>query len=397
MAGPLQGIRVIDLGQLIAGPWAATMLADQGAEVIKVERPAGGDPFRYVGSSRGGMSGTFHVLNRGKRSLALDLTRPEGTDVLRALVRTADVLIQNLRPGAVEDLGIGYEVLRAEREDLIYVSLSGFGPDGPYAGRGAYDNVIQAYSGLADGQSDTATGEPRFVQQLMSDKLTAWAGAQAATAALVARGLGRGGQHVELPMLDTVIAFLWPDRAGDRILEGDGIAAQPPLGPNFSFLELADGFGTATAFSDAEFAGLCRALDLADVAEDPKLSSVAVRMQNLDHLSATYRDHIGPAAAKLRGEEFERALEAERVPHAVVHPIERVHEDPHVAATGVFERREHAIAGPLREPRHPARFAGTPVERAGDAPALGQHGDEILEELGLGDRIAALRSAGVVA
>jgi crotonobetainyl-CoA:carnitine CoA-transferase CaiB-like acyl-CoA transferase len=396
MSGPLDGFRVLDLGQLIAGPWAATMLADQGADVIKLERPGVGDLFRYVGSSRGGMSGMFHLLNRGKRSLALDLARPEGVEVFLELARGADVIVQNLRPGVVERLGIGYEQVRAVRDDIVYLSLSGFGPEGPYAQRGAYDNVIQSYSGLADAQADPETGKPEFVRQLLTDKLTAWAGAQAATAALLARALGRGGQHVELSMLATAIAFLWPDRAGHRILQGEGIDEQPPLGPNFKLLELADGFGTATAFTDAEFAGLCRALGLAEVAADPLLSSTAARMQNFDHMTATYRDKIGPAAAKLDRQSFERELVAQDVPHGVVRSIDELHADPHVVATGLFAERDHAVAGRLREPRHPARFHGTPLDGVGDAPTLGQHSDQILAEFGLAGRTAELRAAGVV-
>jgi len=396
MPGPLEGMRVLDIGTLIAGPWAATMLADQGAEVIKVERPEGGDLFRYVGSRRGGMSGMFHVLNRGKRSLALDLTDPSGVEVFLALAATADVVVQNLRPGVVDRLGVGYDAVRAVREDIVYLSLSGFGPDGPYAQRGAYDNVIQTLSGLADAQGDAETGEPRFIQQLVTDKLTAWAGAQAATAALLSRALGRGGQHVELPMLAAAVSFLWPDRAGHQILQGEGVDEQPPLGPNFRLLPLADGFGTATAFTDAEFAGLCNALGLADVAEDPRLATTAARMTNLDLMTATYRERIGPAAAKRTREEFSRELLARDVPHGVVTSIEELHEDPHVVATGVFEERDHPIAGRLREPRHPARFHGTPLARPADAPALGQHSDEILRELDLGERVDALRASGVL-
>jgi crotonobetainyl-CoA:carnitine CoA-transferase CaiB-like acyl-CoA transferase len=396
MSGPLEGIRVLDLGQLIAGPWAATMLADQGADVIKLERPGTGDPFRYVGSNRGGMSGIFHVLNRGKRSVALDLARAEGRDVFLALARTADVVVQNLRPGVVDRLGVGYEQVCGVRDDIVYLSLSGFGPEGPYASHGAYDNVIQAYSGLADSQADPETGRPESIRQLLTDKITAWAGAQAVTSALLARALGRGGQHVEMSMLETAIAFLWPDRAGHRILQGEGVNEQPPLGPNFKLLELADGFGTATAFTDAEFAGLCRALGLADVAEDSRLSSTAARMQNLDHLTATYRDDIGPAAAKLDRASFERELTRHDVPHGVVRTIDEVHEDPHVAATNIFDERDHAIAGRLREPRHPAHFHKTPIGRPADAPALGQHTDEVLQTLDLESSIQDLRAAGIL-
>lgn len=397
MPGPLEGIRVLDIGMLIAGPWAATMLADQGADVIKVERPGAGDLFRYVGSHRGGMSGMFHVLNRGKRSLALDLSDPAGAEVFLELARTSDVIVQNLRPGVADRLGVGYEAVRAVREDIVYLSLSGFGPDGPYAQRGAYDNVIQTLSGLADAQADAETGEPHFIQQLVTDKLTAWAGAQAATAALLARALGRGGQHVELPMLAAAVSFLWPDRAGHRILLGEEVQEQPPLGPNFRLLPLADGFGTATAFTDAEFAGLCEALGLSDVAADPRLATTAARMEHLDLMTETYRDKIGPAAALRTREEFSRELLARDVPHGVVRGIDELHEDPHVVATGIFAERDHAVAGRLREPRHPARFHETPLAAPADAPALGQHSDEILRELDLAARIDTLRASGVLA
>ncbi len=396
MPGPLEGLRVIDVGALIAGPWAATTLADQGADVIKVERPGVGDLFRHVGSNRGGMSGMFHVLNRGKRSLAVDLANPKGVEVFLALAATADVIVQNLRPGVVDRIGIGYEQVKEQREDIVYLSLSGFGSKGPYAHKRVYDNVIQTYSGLADAQMNPTTGEPEFLRQLLTDKLTAWAGAQAVTAALLGRALGRGGQHIEMSMLDTAVAFMWPDRAGDRILLGEGINEQPPLGPNFQLLPLADGFGTVTAFADSEFTGLCKALGLHEIAADPRFANTAARMENLDLVTRAYRDAIGPAASKLTREEFERRLDAEDVPHGVVRRLDELHADPQVIANEIFQERDHHTAGRLREPRHPARFSGTPLGRPSDAPGLGEHTDEILGELDLGARASDLRSEGVI-
>ncbi len=397
MAGPLDGLRVIDMGALIAAPLAAGMLADQGADVIKVEPPGLGDRFRYVGSSRGGMSGLFHLLNRGKRSIALDLTSEAGREVLLRLVRGADVLVQNLRPGVVERLGIAYDDLREVRPQLIYASLSGFGREGPYAGRSVYDNVIQTYSGIADAQKDPASGEPSFVRMLLVDKLTAVLAAQAISSALVARERGAGGQHVELAMLHAGIAFLWPDACADLILQGEGIAEQPGLGGNFDLMRLADGWGTATPFGDAEFQGMCRALDAPEVAEDPRMATVAARMASGDHFTHVLHEVLGKRASKLTREEFAQRFSENGVPFGVVTGREAVHRDPHVQAAGIFAESEHPIAGPLREPTPAAQFRGTPGALPTPAPGLGEHTDELLHELGMGARIEALREAGTVA
>ena len=249
--GPLAGIRILDVSAVMSGPLAATLLADQGAEAIKVEPPGAGDILRWVGSSRNGMSGTFHVTNRGKRSIALNLKEPRGLDILERLASQADVFIQNFRPGVADRMGIGWEQLRRENPGLVYLSISGFGSDGPYAQRRVYDNVIQAYSGMNGTQTDPESGEPQAIRQLICDKLTAYTAAQAVTAALLARERGQGGQHIELSMLETSIGFLWPDAAGDDMLLGDGITHQATVGSTYGLMRLADGFATATPLSDA--------------------------------------------------------------------------------------------------------------------------------------------------
>ena len=206
--GPLGGYRIIDATQMVSGPMATMILADQGADVIKVEPPGVGDLTRAMGGSRRGMAPTFAVINRNKRSIALNLKDGRGVDLLNRLVATADVFVQNFRPGRAEKMGIGEPQLRRVRPDLVYVSISGFGEKGPYAHKRVYDPVIQALSGLADIQADWRSGRPQMMRLIIPDKVTALTAAQAITAALLARHRSGEGQHVRLAMLDAVIAFM---------------------------------------------------------------------------------------------------------------------------------------------------------------------------------------------
>jgi crotonobetainyl-CoA:carnitine CoA-transferase CaiB-like acyl-CoA transferase len=210
MTGPLDGVRVLDLTSMVAGPVATMILADQGADVIKVE-PPNGDLMRHLSLQRNGMSAFFLSCNRNKRSLAVDLKSAGGLAILQKLIPTADVLVHNFRPGAAERIGVGEEAVRALRHDIIYVSITGYGETGPYAGQRAYDPVIQAMSGLADIQANNETGRPRMVRTIIADNTTALTAAQAITAALFARTRTGHGQHVRLAMLDAMVAFLWPE------------------------------------------------------------------------------------------------------------------------------------------------------------------------------------------
>lgn len=389
--GALDGIKVVDLSVMISGPLAGMMLADQGADVIKVESPGLGDIMRFLGSSKGGVTGIFLNNNRGKRSLVLDLKKPEGLDVLKRLISAADVLIQNFRPGAMERLGLGYEDAAKLNPNLIYTSISGYGPDGPFSHRRVYDNVIQAGSGLASVQTDPATGIPSMYRTLVCDKTTAYTAAQAITSALFARATGKAaGQHVVVSMLDAAIAFMWPDSAMDAVLLDEDVKRAPTIGANYAVTQLADGYVSAGAVSDAEFKGLVAALGHPEMGEDPRFATALSRTEHLMELVTLMRQYAAETTIDVflaRCDEFD-------VPASAILKLEEVADDPQVKHNQVFVEREHPVAGRVREPRPAARMSATPQRVSDPAPLFGQHSDEIVSELGLDPVV--LRKAGAI-
>lgn len=396
-SGPLRGVRIVDLTTMASGPWATSILGDQGADVIKIEVPGQGDLLRHIGVQRGGLSAVFNAINRSKRSVAIDLASERGLALFERLAATADVVVQNFRPGVAERMGIGAERLRARHRDLVYVSISGFGETGPLAERPVYDSVMQAYSGVAASQADAASGEPRFVQNIVCDKGTALVASQAITAALFARARGDGGQHLRLSMLHASIAFLWPD-AMQHLSYLDAEPARdapPPARPTLpSIRRTRDGFVTFTAIGDAEFGRLCRAIGRPELVDDPRFARAGPRA---DH-AAAFSQIVDPLVGGLATAELVARLEAEQVPHAVVNTLESLHDDPQVRATGVLEESLHPTAGRQRQPTPPARFDATPSAVQRPAPLLGEHTREVLGELGLGAaELDALGRAGVIA
>jgi crotonobetainyl-CoA:carnitine CoA-transferase CaiB-like acyl-CoA transferase len=393
--GPLQGIRILDLSIAATGPLACSLLADQGAEVIKVERPGIGDIGRWVGVSVNGMSALYAACNRGKRCIAVDVQTDDGRDIVRRLAQDADVFVQNFRPGTLDRHGLGYDDLRVGHDDLVYVSLSGFGAVGPYADKSAYDTVIQAYGGFGANQADPADGIPVFLRQTAADKVTAFTAAQAITAALLARERGHGGQHVELSMLDAVVSFLWADAAGNEVLMDSDGTRPSSFVSTFRPFRFRDGFGIATPTSDGDFVGIMRAFAI-EGAEDPRVATIAERVKHGDLVSTMMNQCYEVATTLTTGVAMAR-LNAQRVPCGVVLSAAELVDDEHAQAIGLFVERDHAVVGRLRLPRHPILFAGTPAELGTGAPALGEHTDEILAEIGLDTRTDALRAAGVVA
>jgi crotonobetainyl-CoA:carnitine CoA-transferase CaiB-like acyl-CoA transferase len=390
--GALDGVKVVDLSVMISGPLAGMMLADHGADVVKVESPGLGDLMRFLGTNKGGITGIYANNNRGKRSLVVDLKHPDGQDVLRRLVAGADVLIQNFRPGALDRLGFGYEACAELNQDLIYTSISGYGPDGPNSHRRVYDNVIQAASGLASVQTDPVTGVPSLYRTLLCDKTTAYTAVQAITAALYARATGKArGQHIVLAMLDAAIAFMWPDSAMDAALLDDDVTRAPTIGVNYTAAQLADGYVSAGAVSDAEFRGICAAYGHPEIADDPRFATALSRTANATEMVALFRQF----AAETKVDDFLRKAEEHDVPASRIVTLDELPHDPQVVHNGVFVEREHPAAGRVREPRPAARMSATPQRLGDHAPRYGEHTDEIVKELGLDP--VSLRDAGAIA
>ncbi len=395
MPGPLHGYRVLECTTTIAGPFASMILADQGADVIKVEAPGIGDVVRHLGTARGGMSALFALLNRSKRSVVLNLRNARGRDLLRRLVAGADVFIQNFRPGVVERVGIDEASLREVREDLIYVSISAFGAHGPYASKPGYDHIVQGMSGAAAVQRNRETGRPENVRQTLCDKVTALTAAQGITAALLARERGEGGQHLQINMLDASIAFLWPDGGANATILEEDVVVAPTLAESYHVREAADGYYCAVVLTDAQAHGLFRAVGHPELCTDPRFATTAARQQNLAELLEILE--VDKPSPLTRSELF-AAFEDEDVPCGPVYAdAEEVPEDPQVRVNGTFVESVHPQLGRMREPRPPLRFDRTPSAIRGPAPKLGAHSEEVLRELGLAaSEIEELRGAGVV-
>jgi crotonobetainyl-CoA:carnitine CoA-transferase CaiB-like acyl-CoA transferase len=300
-------------------------------------------------------------------------------DVLRRLLATADVFVQNFRPGAAERMGLGEEPVRSIRADVVYVSISGFGETGPYAHKRVYDPVIQALSGLAAIQRDGETGRPRMVRTIIPDKTTAVTAAQAITAALFARERSGTGQHVRLAMLDTMVAYLWPEgMSGYTFVGREAPGARAQLAQDLIF-QTADGYITTGAVSDAEWQGMCRALDQPRWLDDARFRSAQDRVENVQERLALM---AGVLARRSSAEWLDR-LDQEGVPCAPVLDRHEVFTHEQARVNDIVGEYDHPVAGRIRQPRPAARFDRTPAGMTRHAPLLGEHSAEILQELGI--------------
>ena len=354
MSGPLSGFRILDMSRVLSGPVATALLADQGADVIKVEPPAG-DIIRAMGGAELGPG--FLTANRGKRSIALDLKSEAGINVVKRLAQDADVFIQNFRPGAIEGMGLGPEVIREINPKLLYVSVSGFGEEGPYAHKRVYDPVIQALSGLADMQAANENDRPRLVRTVIPDKTTGLTVAQAITAGLLERERSGQGQHIRVAMLDAVISFLWPEALGGLTMVGKEANVKRGQRTRDLIYETQDGYITAGAISDKEWQGMCDALEKPEWLEDERFNTTSARVRN-----APLRLEMTAEVLKTNSSAYwlER-MDSRSVPCAPVLSRPQVIEQEQVKVNALLFEYDHPGLGRVRQPRSAAQFDRTPT------------------------------------
>lgn len=394
MPGPLDGIRILDLSAVISGPFGTMILADQGADVIKVETPGVGDFTRVAGNKQNGLSAAFANNNRNKRSVCIDLKSAEGVATLKKIAATCNAVVQNFRPGVVERLGVGYEDMKAVREDIIYVSLSGFGEKGPYAGKPVYDPIVQALSGLASVQGGSDKQRPRLIRTIVPDKLTAVTASQAITAALLAQARTGQGQHVRLSMLDSVLAFLWSSDMGAQTWVDKEVTQQRAASFIDLIYETKDGFMSVAVMTNQQWQSFCKVMGHPEWIEDERFATTELRDLNID----ARLELIQSVLIDRTTDDLLATLEEAGVPCAPVLHRKDVIRHPQVLAADMIREYDHPVAGPIRQTRTAARFEGTEPEYRNGAPQLGEHTDEVLAEVGLSaEEISALRAAKAVA
>jgi crotonobetainyl-CoA:carnitine CoA-transferase CaiB-like acyl-CoA transferase len=387
--GPLQGIKVIDMTTVLMGPYATQMLGDYGADIIKVEALEG-DVTRLIGPTRHpGMGPVFLNTNRSKRSICLDLKKPTGRDAVLRLIGTADVLVYNVRPQAMARLNLGYDVVSKVNPRLIYAGVFGFGQDGPYAAKPAYDDLIQGATALPALMAQTGDGVPRYVPNALVDRIVGLTAVGAICASLVYRDRTGRGQRVDIPMFETMAGFVMGDHMG-------GLTYEPPLDKGGYARHLSrdrrpyktkDGYLSVIVYNDKQWESFFNATGREDLRKDPKFATFAGRAANID----TVYGELARIFETRPTDEWIALLTRADVPVMPMHNLESILQDEHLVATSYFPIVEHPTEGPIRSMKVSASWSDTPAEPSRLAPRLNEHGEEILREAGFStDEIAAL-------
>ena len=389
---PLEGVTVLEFSTMITASFAAMMMAEQGARVVKVEPIEAGDPMRYIGTSKGGMSGLFANCNRGKESIRLNLKDERAQGLIKQMVGSADVVIHNYRPGVMDKLGLGSEELRQLNSKLIYMAVSGFGATGPMSAAPAYDPVIQAHTGMAASQG---TAGHEFIRNLMCDKITAYTACQAVTSALYQREKTGEGQHIDLSMLDAGLFFLFPDAYMNHTLLDDDAEAQPLLADvMYQLTETKDGAITMSAATDAQRAGAVKAVNMEHLMLEERFSSLPKLMENFEE----FRALIAEAYKQMSTDEAIERLRALDVPCAKSLNHEEALTQEQLVHNESLEEIDHPTMGRIRQFRSPARFGGDKLETSRPSPNHGEHTRSVLLDIGIDEaQLDQLQSDSVIA
>ena len=373
MSGPFKGVRVLELTSTVSGPFAGMMLADQGAEVIKIEPPGIGDLARFMGTIKDGMGAMFSTLNRNKKCICLDFKNEEDLSVLMQLVSTADVLIENYRPGIVKKLGIDYETLKKIKPDLIYCSISGYGQSGPYKEKKVYDPLIQGTVGIPHAQNSEF---PELIRTIIYDKVTGLTSAQAISAALYQKANGEGGQYLPVSMMESALYYNWPDLMMNYTFEEGGINLGE-LADLFEVYETKDGGVVLIIIANDEvFTKFCEVFGLS-LYQDEKYNNLVSRIVNKEELTK----EINKITRNLSSKELEDKMDNEGISASICNDLNEVHLDPQVIEQGSIVEIDHPELGKMRMPKPPANLKGQKEFPRTLAPILGFDNRQILEEL----------------
>jgi crotonobetainyl-CoA:carnitine CoA-transferase CaiB-like acyl-CoA transferase len=395
MTGPLTGLKILDLTTVLMGPYTTQILGDMGADVVKIESPEG-DSVRGIGPFRNpGMGSIFLQANRGKRSIVLDLKQKQGREALLKLIETADVLVYNLRPQVMERLRLGYADVAASNPKIIYAGLFGYGQDGPYAARPAYDDLMQGGTGIPSLAQRAGTPAPRYAPLAIADRVVGIWAVGAITAALWHRERHGEGQRIDIPMFETMAQLVLGDHMGGGLFEPalGGMGYGRLLSHDRRPYPTKDGYVCALVYSDKQWRRFFTAIGEPEIfTGDPRFATITSRTRHIDEIYAMVTTYMTQRTTA----EWVALLSAIDIPVEPLRTIEQLVEDPHLQAKGFFQMQQHPTEGPLRMPGVPTMFSKSPADIGGPAPRLGEHSRDILRAAGYAtEAIDALVAAGI--